>query len=221
DVLGRHAAGFDPGDLEAAGIRPVAGPAEVRAAREAAAGGGAAAEALGYPVDLCRAPRRSPAVQLGASPRGATALLRTRRGWRARPPTGCWTACSPPSRSRADRNRPQDRRDSGEARMAITGRTVLAAFAGTLVVLAVGSLGAWTAWAVIGALALLVAVDLALAPSARRVSFERSGETGIRLGESAEVELVVVNPSGRRLRGVLRDAWAPSSGARPERHPLS
>ncbi|MFW5420261.1 DUF58 domain-containing protein [Nocardiopsis sp. CNT-189] len=105
--------------------------------------------------------------------------------------------------------------------MAITGRTVLAAFAGALVVLAAGSLGAWTAWAVLGVLALLIAVDLALAPSARRVSFERSGETGIRLGESAEVELVVANPSGRRLRGVLRDAWAPSSGARPGRHRLA
>ncbi|GAA1102985.1 AAA family ATPase [Nocardiopsis composta] len=81
DVLGRHAAGFDPGDLEAAGIRPVAGPAELRAAREAAAGVRVAPEVLGYIVDLCRATRQSPSLQLGASPRGATALLRTSRAW--------------------------------------------------------------------------------------------------------------------------------------------
>ncbi|MFW5420260.1 MoxR family ATPase [Nocardiopsis sp. CNT-189] len=81
DVLGRHAAGFDPGDLEAAGIRPVAGPAELRAAREAAAAVRVAPEVLGYIVDLCRATRQSPSLQLGASPRGATALLRTSRAW--------------------------------------------------------------------------------------------------------------------------------------------
>ncbi|WP_017593430.1 AAA family ATPase [Nocardiopsis potens] len=81
DVLGRHAAGFDPGDLEAAGIRPVAGPADLRAARAAAAEVRVAPEVLGYIVDLCRATRQSPSLQLGASPRGATALLRTSRAW--------------------------------------------------------------------------------------------------------------------------------------------
>lgn len=37
DVLTRHADGFNPRDLKAAGIRPVAGPAELEAAREAVA----------------------------------------------------------------------------------------------------------------------------------------------------------------------------------------
>ena len=40
-----------------------------------------APEVLAYIVDLCRATRTSPSVSLGASPRGATALLRTSRAW--------------------------------------------------------------------------------------------------------------------------------------------
>jgi MoxR-like ATPase len=81
EMLGRHAAGFDPGDLVAAGVSAVAGAAELRAARLAAERVRVAPEVLGYIVDLCRATRRSPSLQLGASPRGATALLRTSRAW--------------------------------------------------------------------------------------------------------------------------------------------
>lgn len=36
---------------------------------------------LGYVVDLCRATRATPALELGASPRGATALLGTAKAW--------------------------------------------------------------------------------------------------------------------------------------------
>lgn len=81
DMLSRHAAGFDPGDLVAAGVEPVAGAGELRAARWAVEQVRVAPEVLGYIVDLCRATRQSPSLQLGASPRGATALLRTSRAW--------------------------------------------------------------------------------------------------------------------------------------------
>jgi MoxR-like ATPase len=81
DMLGRHAAGFDPSDLTAAGVRAVAGAAELHAARNAVAQVRIAPEVLGYIVDLCRATRFSASLQLGASPRGATALLRTSRAW--------------------------------------------------------------------------------------------------------------------------------------------
>ncbi|MFE3458791.1 AAA family ATPase [Nocardiopsis aegyptia] len=81
DMLGRHAAGFDPGDLTGAGVRAVAGAAELQAARLAVERVRVAPEVLGYIVDLCRATRLSPSLQLGASPRGATALLRTSRAW--------------------------------------------------------------------------------------------------------------------------------------------
>jgi MoxR-like ATPase len=40
-----------------------------------------APEVLGYVVDVCRATRTSPSLSLGASPRGATALLATSKAW--------------------------------------------------------------------------------------------------------------------------------------------
>ncbi|MGW7456063.1 AAA family ATPase [Streptomyces sp. NPDC054787] len=80
-VLTRHAAGFNPRDLHAAGIRPVAGPAQLEAAREAVAKVSVSPEIAGYVVDVCRATRESPSLTLGVSPRGATALLATSRAW--------------------------------------------------------------------------------------------------------------------------------------------
>ncbi|MEV0453255.1 MoxR family ATPase [Streptomyces sp. NPDC050600] len=80
-VLTRHAAGFDPRDLKAAGVRPVAGPAELEAARQAVAKVAVSPEIAGYVVDICRATRDSPSLTLGVSPRGATALLSTARAW--------------------------------------------------------------------------------------------------------------------------------------------
>ncbi len=80
-ILARHAAGFDPGDLAAAGLGPVAGPAELQAARAAVRAVRIAPEVTGYIVDVCRATRQSPSLQLGVSPRGATALQATSRAW--------------------------------------------------------------------------------------------------------------------------------------------
>ena len=78
-MLTRHAAGFNPRDLASAGIRPVAGAAELNAASEQVRRVMLAPEVAGYIVDLCRATRSSAALRLGASPRGATALLATSR----------------------------------------------------------------------------------------------------------------------------------------------
>ncbi|GAA0281628.1 MoxR family ATPase [Streptomyces polychromogenes] len=80
-VLTRHAAGFNPRDLQAAGIRPVAGAKELEAAREAITHVTVSPEITGYVVDICRATRESPSLTLGVSPRGATALLATSRAW--------------------------------------------------------------------------------------------------------------------------------------------
>ena len=80
-VLGRHAGGFDPRDLQAAGVRAVAGPAELAAGRAAVRRVAVAQEVIGYVVDVCRATRQTPALQLGVSPRGAVALLNTSRAW--------------------------------------------------------------------------------------------------------------------------------------------
>jgi MoxR-like ATPase len=79
ELLTRHATGFNPRDLSA--VRPVAGPEDLAAARKAAAQVRLSPEVTGYIVDLCRATRQSPSLRLGASPRGATALLSASRAW--------------------------------------------------------------------------------------------------------------------------------------------
>nr|WP_187289460.1 MoxR family ATPase [Xylanimonas cellulosilytica] len=81
EILARHAAGFDPRHLAAAGVRAVAGPGEIAAARAQVRRVEVAPEVLGYAVDVCRATRQSPSLSLGVSPRGATALLATSRAW--------------------------------------------------------------------------------------------------------------------------------------------
>jgi MoxR-like ATPase len=81
EILNRHAAGFDPRDLDAAGVRPVAGIDDLEAGRAACRKVTVGADVMGYVVDICRATRQSPAVQLGVSPRGATALQATARAW--------------------------------------------------------------------------------------------------------------------------------------------
>ncbi|WP_099025802.1 AAA family ATPase [Mycolicibacterium palauense] len=78
-ILGRHAHGFDPRDLSM--INPVAGPDELSAGRAAVRRVLVGDEVLGYVVDVVAATRQSPALQLGVSPRGSTALLNTARSW--------------------------------------------------------------------------------------------------------------------------------------------
>ncbi len=80
-VLQRHASGFDPRDLYAAGLRPVAGPADLDAGAQAVRAVTVAPEISGYIVDIARATRQSPSLSLGVSPRGATALMATSRAW--------------------------------------------------------------------------------------------------------------------------------------------
>ena len=80
-VLARHAQGFDPRDLAAAGLRPVAGPDDLAAGQAAVRRVAVREDVLAYIVDLCRATRQSPSLQLGVSPRGATALLAVSRAW--------------------------------------------------------------------------------------------------------------------------------------------
>ena len=80
-VLTRHAEGFDPRDLTAAGVRAVTGAADLEAARAAVATTSVSPEVTGYVVDICRATSESPSFTLGVSPRGATALLASARAW--------------------------------------------------------------------------------------------------------------------------------------------
>ncbi len=78
-VLAAHDAGFDPRDLSA--LDAVAGAEELAAGRLGVLAVTVSPEVLGYVVDVCRATRSSPSLQLGVSPRGATALLSTAKAW--------------------------------------------------------------------------------------------------------------------------------------------
>jgi len=81
EILRRHADGFDPRDVAAAGVSAVAGAADIAAGQAAVRRVQVSPEVAGYIVDIARATRQSPSLSLGVSPRGATALLRAARAW--------------------------------------------------------------------------------------------------------------------------------------------
>lgn len=99
-VLRRHASGFSPRELT--GVEAVVTAEEIRAAQHAAAAVEVTDDVLGYVVDLARATRQSPSVELGASPApppdcspqrrpgpGSTRLRRSRPIMCRR----CWSRC--------------------------------------------------------------------------------------------------------------------------------
>jgi MoxR-like ATPase len=81
EMLARHDAGMDPHDVRSAGVRPVAGPADLLVARSAIQRVRVDPAVQHYIVALCRATRESPSLLLGVSPRGATWLLRAAKAW--------------------------------------------------------------------------------------------------------------------------------------------
>ncbi len=81
EVISRHAHGFDPRNLAAAGLGPVATAQDLETARDQVARVQVAPEVLAYIVDVCRATRTAPSLSMGVSPRGATALLAASRAW--------------------------------------------------------------------------------------------------------------------------------------------
>jgi len=100
--------------------------------------------------------------------------------------------------------------------MALTRRAALVALAGVFVVF-IAPLDGWMILFTEGALAVGVVVDLVLAGSVRMLEVSRYGDTSRRLDEPTTTGVTVVNRGGRRVRGVLRDAWPPSARARPTR----
>ena len=66
-----------------------------------------------------------------------------------------------------------------------------------------------------------VTADLLLAAPVRTLRLGRAGDTRIRLGDSGQVTLTLGHPGRRPLRGLVRDAWPPSAGARPARAAVS
>lgn len=102
--------------------------------------------------------------------------------------------------------------------MAITWRAVALTALGVVAVVLLPAPGTVLVWALVVAAACTV--DAALAASPRRVVLERTVPGRVRLGEPSSSGLTVTHAGARRLRGVLRDAWAPSAGATANRHDL-
>jgi uncharacterized protein (DUF58 family) len=101
--------------------------------------------------------------------------------------------------------------------MVVTGRAGLVALLATAVVggLAAAGLPAWAAVALVtAALVLALVGDMLAAPSPRALAITRTGDRTVRLGEVATTTLTARNTGSRRWRGTLRDAWAPTAGAR-------
>jgi uncharacterized protein (DUF58 family) len=102
--------------------------------------------------------------------------------------------------------------------MTLTGRVPLLVLLGIAAV-AVRPAAGTAAWWVVAVL-LLVVVDVLLAARPSAVVATRRPVGQVRQGDTAASDLVVVNTGARRVRGVLRDAWQPSAGARDNRHRL-
>ncbi|WP_116112683.1 DUF58 domain-containing protein [Austwickia chelonae] len=100
--------------------------------------------------------------------------------------------------------------------MAVTWRFVVLVAAGTIPLIW------WPEAAVlriywVGALALLF-VDVALAPSPGGLAARREAVPPTRVGESTRSRVVLTNPTRRRVRALVRDAWQPSAGSVMDRH---
>lgn len=100
--------------------------------------------------------------------------------------------------------------------MFVTGRLALAVAVGVVPVVLSGlagfppyaTLGIW-----IGLCAVLLALDVLLAPSPRTVVVTRRVPSKARLGELVPVSVALQNQGQRTLHALIRDAWQPTAGA--------
>jgi uncharacterized protein (DUF58 family) len=99
----------------------------------------------------------------------------------------------------------------------LTGRTGLVALICVLPI----ALSPWPAKSfvvLLVTLAIVVAVDIGLAASPRRLRYTRSPDTSARLAQQVNAGLLIHNNGRRRFRGRIRDAWPPSARAQPRTH---
>ncbi len=81
EVLARHNRGLNLHSVQDSGVRAVATPAHLEAARAEVRAVQVEPSMLGYMTELVRATRVSPVVDLGVSPRGGVALLGLSKAW--------------------------------------------------------------------------------------------------------------------------------------------
>jgi uncharacterized protein (DUF58 family) len=102
----------------------------------------------------------------------------------------------------------------------LTGRTGLLALICVLPI----ALSPWPATAfvlLLVALTVVVAMDITLAASPRRLRYTRSPDTSVRLGQQVDATLLVNNDGRHGFRGQIRDAWPPSARAEPRTHAVN
>ena len=254
-VVRRHASGFDPRDLAAAGLRVVAGPADLDAGVAAVRTVTVSPEVTGYIVDIARATRQSPSLSLGASPRGATALMATSRAWAWLNGREFVTPDDVKALAHATLAHRLALRPEAELEGVNVGSVLASALSSVPSPLLQSALrsgcrapprdphGAdrararrcwcwgWSPcwlqptmttvriWWLVTLCA--IGLDLLLALSPRKLVLSRDRVHQVRLGVSGSTTLWLTNPTSRRLRGVVRDAWQPSAGAAGDRHTVT
>src|SRR4051794_15246180 len=102
--------------------------------------------------------------------------------------------------------------------MFITGWTVLVAALGAIPAALTQNRN--VAWYWVLCLAVVVAIDIWIAPSPQVIGAKRRVPASVRLTESTSAKLDLINLGTRRVRGAVRDAWQPSAGATDTRHPF-
>ncbi|MBI9114812.1 DUF58 domain-containing protein [Sanguibacter suaedae] len=103
--------------------------------------------------------------------------------------------------------------------MVLTWRAVALTAIGCVPAVWTQSTGAVLLWSLAVVVVCVVDARLAADPSALEV--HRDLPRAVRLTERTRSTLVATNAGSRPLRGVVRDAWPPSAGAGPDRHPVS
>jgi len=103
--------------------------------------------------------------------------------------------------------------------VALTGRAPALLTLGLIAVILQPTMTTLWLWWLVTACA--IGFDLLLALSPHRLVISRERVHQVRLGVSGSTTLWLTNPTTRRLRGVVRDAWQPSAGAAGDRHKVS
>ena len=100
--------------------------------------------------------------------------------------------------------------------MALTGRAPALLVLGLFAVLIQPTMNTVQVWWLVTMIA--IGLDLVLALSPRKLRISRDRVQQVRLGVGGCTTVWLTNPTPRRLRGVVRDAWQPSAGAAGDRH---